>query len=240
MERLDRLLVSRGGFSRKEAQKLIKSGAVTAGGEVCKNPDRKFDADSVTISVGGRELITDKHIYIMLNKPKGVVSATFDNLDRTVIDILPEELKRPGLFPAGRLDKDTEGLLIITDDGDLAHRMLSPKKHVEKKYIATLDGEITDGVISRFESGVTLSDGYVCMPARLEIEENSGGRKGIVTVCEGKFHQVKRMFSACGLKVVQLQRISIGNLYLDGNLPIGSAKLLTKLDIDAIFTVKMY
>lgn len=235
MERLDKLIASRGTLSRKDAQKQIRSGAVTVNGAVCRQIDCKVDPDTDKITVAGQAVCTDRHLYIMLNKPAGVVSATEDRREKTVLDILPEELKRPGLFPAGRLDKDTEGLLIITDDGDFAHRMLSPKKHVDKRYIAKLDGEITPEMITAFENGIIFRDGTRCLPAKLEILPETDGLSGIVTICEGKFHQVKKMFSAVGRKVVHLQRISIGNLYLDSKLPIGKAKKMTKLDIDAIF-----
>lgn len=240
MERLDKFISSRTAFSRKEVQKLIRSGQVEVNGEVCKTVDYKIDPESDSVKSGGQAVSADEHIYIMLNKPAGVVSATEDKRDKTVIDILPPELKRAGLFPAGRLDKDTEGLLIITDDGDFAHRILSPKKHVEKQYVAQLDGEITDEVIERFEQGIVLSDGTQCMPAKLKISSERGKKSGTVTICEGKYHQVKRMFAACGLKVVHLERISVGNLYLDGNLPRGSAKKLSKYDIDAIFIGKIH
>ncbi len=234
MERLDKYLASRGVGTRKEVQKLIKSGDVTVDGSVCKTIDRKIDAENTSVLVNGKP-IGEKYIYIMMNKPAGVVSATEDKRDKTVIDILPDELKRRGLFPAGRLDKDTEGLLIITNDGDFAHRMLSPKKHVEKRYVATVDGEINEGTIKRFEQGIELSDGYICMPAKLELTAKNNNNVGIVTICEGKFHQVKRMFAACGLNIVHLQRISIGNLYLDSNLPIGDCKTLTNLEIMQVF-----
>lgn len=234
MERLDKYLASRGVGTRKEVQKLIKSGAVTTDGDVCKIIDRKIDTEKTVVLVNGQS-VGEKYIYIMMNKPAGVVSATEDKRDKTVIDILPDELKRRGLFPAGRLDKDTEGLLIITNDGDFAHRMLSPKKHVEKRYVATLDGEINDEIIKKFEQGIVLSDGYKCMPAKLTPVSKNDNNVGIVTICEGKFHQVKRMFAACGLNIVHLQRISIGNLYLDSKLPIGDCKTLTKLEILQVF-----
>lgn len=240
MERLDKFIASRGELSRREAQKRIKCGEVTLNGKVCISPEKKLDPDSDRVELNGQAVCAERHIYIMLNKPAGVVSATKDSREKTVIDILPPELKRGGLFPAGRLDKDTEGLLIITDDGDFAHKILSPKKHVEKKYIAKLDGRITADTVRRFEQGITFSDGTQCMPAKLEIDEKSGGFTGTVTICEGKYHQVKKMFAVCGLKVVHLQRISVGNLYLDGKLPIGSAKKLSKLDIDAIFVGKIH
>lgn len=234
MDRIDKIIASQSTNSRKEAQRLIKSGAVFINGEVCKKTDHKIDTEKDVIKVNGQVLNYSKHIYIMMNKPGGVVSATEDKLDKTVLDILPDNMKRNGLFPAGRLDKDTEGLLIITNDGEFAHRMLSPKKHVEKKYIAELDGEITESVIGKFEEGVVFSDGTKCMPAKLELYKN-GKKTGLVTICEGKFHQVKKMFAVCGINVVHLKRISIGNLYLDSKLPIGCCKLLTNLDKELIF-----
>ncbi|HCA04993.1 MAG TPA: 16S rRNA pseudouridine(516) synthase [Ruminococcaceae bacterium] len=235
MERLDKILTQRGAGSRKEVQRLIRSGAVCVNGKPCKKPETKVNPSLDAVTVGGKPVDADKFIYIMLNKPAGVVSATRDNRDKTVLDILPEEYRRPKLFPAGRLDKDTEGLLIITNDGDFAHKMLSPVKKVYKQYEAVLDGEVTDSVISAFESGITFSDGTKCLPAELRVLKEGQKNRVIVKICEGKFHQVKKMFAACGLNVVHLKRISIGNLYLDSKLTIGSCKLLTKLDIEAIF-----
>lgn len=235
MERLDKILASQNVGSRREVQKLIKNGEVCVNGEICRKPETKVDVDSDEITVSGQAVNYQKYIYIMMNKPGGVLSATSDKHDKTVIDLLPDEYKRKGLFPAGRLDKDTEGLLIITDDGDFAHRMLSPKKHVEKKYIAKLDKEITDETIQRFKDGIVFADGTKCMPAKLEFESETDKKTGIVTICEGKFHQVKKMFICCGINVVHLQRISIGNLYLDSKLPIGCSKLMTNLDKELIF-----
>lgn len=239
MDRIDKILVSQGIGSRREVQKRIKSGEVTVNGEIIRKPEFKANAENDKIAVLGKVLNYSEHIYIMMNKPAGVVSASNDNHDKTVIDILPDEYKRKGLFPAGRLDKDTEGLLIITDDGDFAHRMLSPKKHVDKRYIARLDGEITEKIIQKFEQGIIFADGTKCLPAKLEIYNNNK-KTGLVTICEGKFHQVKKMFISCGLNVVHLQRISIGDLYLDGNLPIGGCKLLTNLDKKLIFVGNLY
>lgn len=182
----------------------------------------------------GQALNYSKHIYIMMNKPAGVVSATEDRQFKTVIDIIPEDMKRKGLFPVGRLDRDTEGLLLITDDGDFAHSITSPKKHVDKKYIAQLDGEITEDTVKAFSDGIEFSDGTKCRSAVLECDKNDK-KTGIVTICEGKYHQVKKMFLCCGLKVVHLQRISIGGLYLDSNLHIGECKLLTDLDKKSVF-----
>lgn len=239
MDRIDKILVSQGIGSRREVQKRIKSGEVTVNGEIIRKPEFKANAENDKIAVLGKVLNYSEHIYIMMNKPAGVVSASNDNHDKTVIDILPDEYKRKGLFPAGRLDKDTEGLLIITDDGDFAHRMLSPKKHVDKQYIAQLDGEITEKTIQNFKQGIIFADGTKCLPAKLEIYNNDK-KTGLVTICEGKFHQVKKMFISCGLNVVHLQRISIGDLYLDGNLPIGGCKLLTNLDKKLIFVGNLY
>lgn len=235
MDRLDKLLTERGYGSRKEAQRLIRSGAVCVNGAVCRQPDTKIDIDSDKLTVGGKAVDADKFVYIMMNKPAGVVSATEDKRDKTVVELVPPDMRRPGLFPAGRLDKDTEGLLILTNDGDFAHRMLSPRKKVYKQYRARLDGEVTEDMIKRFEEGVVLSDGTKCLPATLTIPDLSQKNVILVSICEGKFHQVKKMFASCGLRVVHLQRISIGNLYLDSNLTIGSCKLLTNLDIEDIF-----
>ena len=235
MERLDKYLASRGYGSRKDVQRLIKSGAVSVDGETFKSCETKIDTDSAQVTVNGQAVTGEEFVYIMMNKPSGYVSATEDKLDKTVLELVPPELRRRGLFPAGRLDKDTEGLLIITNDGDFAHRMLSPKKHVYKKYVAQLDGEITDETVRRFEEGIVFSDGTRCLPAKLEHRTKNDKNVGVVTICEGKFHQIKRMFAVCGLKVVHLQRISIGNLYLDGNLPIGGCKSLSNLQIKQVF-----
>ena len=235
MERIDKLLVQGGAGSRRDVQKIIRDGRVQINGESCKKPETKADENSDVITVDGQAVNCEKYIYIMMNKPAGVVSATVDNRDKTVIDILPREMKRSGLFPAGRLDKDTEGLLIITNDGDFAHRMLSPKKHVDKTYVAELDKPITEETVKRFKDGIIFADGTKCLPAKLEIGESIDNKIGIVTICEGKFHQVKKMFEACGIKVVHLKRISIGQLSLDSNLPIGSCKLMTNLDKKSVF-----
>ena len=176
------------------------------------------------MTLDGASVSYRRCVYYMLNKPAGVVSATEDRAERTVLDILPPELIRPGLFPAGRLDKDTTGLLIITDDGDYAHRMLSPKKHVTKVYIASLDRDPGGEIPERFAGGITLADGFTCMPARAEL---IGGSRVRVEICEGKYHQVKRMFAALGYKVVALERVSIGALSLDGSLAPGEVRELS-------------
>ncbi len=235
MERLDKILAAQGIGSRKEVQKLIKAKSVMVNGEIIVKPETKLEPESCEIKVKGQALNFQKHLYIMMNKPQGVVSATEDKDCKTVIDILPDEFKRKGLFPAGRLDKDTEGLLIITDDGDFAHKMLSPKKHIIKKYYAELDGEVTEDMVNMFSQGIVFKDGTKCLPAKLEILEKNSA---YVEICEGKFHQVKKMFNVCGLNVTFLKRISIGSLILDSNLTIGSSRMLTKYEKSAIFIVK--
>lgn len=235
MERLDKILVSQGIGSRKEVQKLIRSKRVTADGEVVTKPELKLDAEACSITVDGQALNVKKHIYLMLNKPQGYVSATEDNLHKTVLELVPKEFYRKGLFPAGRLDKDTEGLMIITDDGDFAHKILSPKNHVWKTYYAELDGEPDESAVERFEQGIVLDDGTKLMPAKMIL---LGNRRVRVKIMEGKYHQVKKMLASCGLKVTFLKRESVGGLNLDGNLPKGNCRELTNTDIDAIFLVK--
>lgn len=236
MERLDKVLVSQNIGSRSQVQKLIKEGSVCVNGVCTRLAQSKVNPEADEITVNGQAVSYSKYIYIMMNKPQGVLSASNDKKAKTVIDLLPEEYRRPGLFPAGRLDKDTEGLLIITNDGGFAHNILSPKKHVYKKYIAVLDGKITADTISAFEKGIVFADKTQCLPAKLEIDESDmNNTTGIVTICEGKFHQVKKMFACCGLNVVHLKRISVGGLQLDGNLPSGSCKLMANLDKEAIF-----
>ncbi len=235
MERLDKILTKQGIGSRKEVKKLIKAKSVMVNSEIIVKPETKLEPENCEIKINGQALNFQKHLYIMMNKPQGIVSATEDKDCKTVIDILPDEFKRKGLFPAGRLDKDTEGLIIITDDGDFAHKMLSPKKHIFKKYYAELDGEVTGDMVNRFSQGIVFKDGTKCQPAKLEILKKNSA---YVEICEGKFHQVKKMFNVCGLNVTFLKRISIGNLILDSNLTIGSSRMLTKNEKSAIFIVK--
>lgn len=240
MDRLDKILVSQNFGSRKEVHKLIKSGCVCVDGKVCKECDSKIEPQKNTVKVNGKPIDYEKYEYIMMNKPPGVLSASRDKKQKTVIDLLPPEFMRKGLFPAGRLDKDTEGLLIITDDGEYAHRMLSPKNHIAKRYIAKLDKEITDDTISSFKKGIIFADKTKCMPSELELLEENNNFVGIVTIYEGKFHQVKKMFATCGINVVHLKRISIGKLYLDSNLPIGKCKKLSNLDKELVFVGKLH
>ena len=231
-ERLDKFLSSQTALSRKEAQKAIKEKRVLLNGSVIRAVDTKVDTESDTVSLDGQPLSYQQYVYYMMDKPEGVVSATRDRAERTVLDLLPPELRRDGLFPAGRLDKDTTGLLLITDDGDYAHRMLSPKKHVQKRYIATLDREPDKSIISAFEAGIVLGDGTVCKSGQAE---TLGGCRVAVTISEGKYHQVKRMFAALGYHVEALRRVQIGGLALDTGLRPGEVRVLTAEEAKKVF-----
>ena len=230
--RLDKFISSQTAYSRSEIKTLIKKKSVLLNGETAKSADTRLDPESDRVSVEGREILYRQHVYYMLNKPQGVVSATEDRTERTVLDLLPDALKRPGLFPAGRLDKDTEGLLILTDDGDFAHRMLSPKKHVWKYYRATLDREPENSITEAFSTGITLSDGTACAPADiLSVDADTV----TLRLREGKFHQVKRMFASLGYTVTALERYRIGSLELDRSLSLGEMRPLTDKEQQAIF-----
>ena len=231
-ERLDKLISSATALSRRDAAKAIRDKRVCLNGSVCRLGDVKVDTDSDTVTLDGASLSFSRNVYYMMNKPAGVVSATEDREERTVIDILPDELRRRGVFPAGRLDKDTTGLLLLTDDGDFAHRMLSPKKHVDKTYIAQLDREPEADAGESFSSGLTLSDGTVCLPAEAQRLDDRLYR---VTLREGKYHQVKRMFAAIGSRVTSLKRVSIGGLSLDESLSEGETRELTAEELSKVF-----
>lgn len=216
-------------MSRKDVKTAVSHGKVTVNGAVVKLSDHKV-SESDEIFLGGNKISKNKHIYIVLNKPQGYVSATEDESQHTVLELVPPELFRKGLFPAGRLDKDTTGLMIITDDGDFAHRILSPKKHVRKSYAVTLDIPVTAEMKEAFEKGVALSDG-VCKPAGLAF----GGKYDCaVTLFEGRYHQIKRMFGCFGAKVTALKRISIGGFSLPENLPEGQCRELDESELDLI------
>ena len=235
MERLDKILSSQGICSRKEVKNFIKNKRIKINGTHPIKSDTKVDPENDIIEIDGEKLEYQKYIYIMMNKPQGVLSASDDRRAETVIDILPDNLKRKNLFPAGRLDKDTTGLLIITDDGEFAHNMLSPKKHVWKLYHAVLDGELTDEKKKILENRITLSDGTNFKPARVCIKDENNRREAEIEICEGKFHQVKKMFAFVELTVTKLDRIRIGNLYLDENLVEGGCRLLSPDEIQLIF-----
>ena len=222
--RLDRFFSSQSLASRKEVKALVRQGRITVNGETVKISDIQIDPECDIILLDGKNVFYKEHIYIMLNKPQGVVSATEDRQHRTVLDLVPPQLYRSGLFPAGRLDSDTEGFVLLTDDGDFAHRILSPKKHVPKTYEAVLDRPVNQTDIALFREGVTLSDGTVCMPAQLRVLKEGPHPLAEIVLREGKYHQIKRMFAACGKKVLFLKRTGIGGLFLDPALKPGECR----------------
>ena len=231
-ERVDKLLSSTGHWSRKEVKELIKRGCVKANGVTVHKPEEKYSVEHTVFLVHGQVVDCQSYVYLMLHKPAGVLSATEDRDQETVLDLLPEYLRRRKLFPVGRLDKDTEGLLLITDDGPLGHALLSPKKHVDKVYYAQVDGVITQEDVQTLAQGMTLGDGFVCLPAKLEPIED--GRACLVTLQEGKYHQVKRMLAACGKPVVYLKRLSMGTLELDRQLKKGAWRPLTIHELEGL------
>ncbi|MBC1947759.1 rRNA pseudouridine synthase [Listeria welshimeri] len=226
--RLDKLLSHTGFGSRKEVKPLLKSGAVVVNGTIQKDSKMQVNPDKDEITVHGTPVVYQEFVYFMLHKPQNVVSATEDNVSETVIDLLAQEDILTNPFPVGRLDKDTEGLLIITNDGTLAHNLLSPKKHIDKTYYAKIDGEVLLEDVKAFAEGIALDDGYICKPARLEIINPNEIK---VTIQEGKFHQVKRMFAARGKTVSYLKRISMGQLQLDESLELGKYRPLTETEL---------
>ena len=233
MERLDKIISSQGKYSRSEVKKLIKAGLVTLNGEKVKSADVKADAERDSITVDGESISYKKHIYIMLNKPQGVVSATDDPVHKTVIDLVPPALFRQGLFPAGRLDGDTTGFVLITDDGDFAHRILSPKNHIMKTYHATLAHALTEQDIKSFTEGIELRDGTLCLEAQVKMLTQEPP-VAEVKIHEGKYHQVKRMFAALGNRVIELKRVKMGGLDLDEGLREGECRELTAQELEAI------
>ncbi len=233
--RLDKYLVEMGMGTRSQMKEAAKNGRVRVNGIVEKGTERKIDPDSERVSLDGKEIFYVKMEYYLLNKPQGVVSATEDKFHKTVVDLI-EGRQRKDLFPVGRLDIDTEGLVLITNDGELAHRLLSPRHHVDKQYYGVVAGELPKDAARQFRQGITLSDGTVTMPAQLtELPDSDLAAKGntqvLVTIQEGKFHQVKRMFEALGCKVVYLKRMSMGPLKLDRTLKPGEYRALTEEEI---------
>ena len=233
-ERLDKFLASQGLGTRKEVGKLIRSGAVLVNGAPQRDPGAKVEPGADRVTAQGEEIRYQEFLTIMLNKPAGVLSATEDRRQTTVLDLLPEGLRRRGLFPAGRLDKDTVGLVLITDDGDFAHRLLSPRRHVEKRYLARLDGPVTREHIERFAAGTSLEDGTRCLPAFLRVAEDGAEPLAEISIQEGKYHQIKRMFLSVNRKVLWLKRISMGGLELDPTLPEGACRLLSAAEKEAV------
>ena len=222
MERLDKVLSNLGYGTRKEIKQVVRKGLIEVNGEIVKDNGMQIDPEVDKVLVNGEEIFYRKYIYLMMNKPDGVVSATFDNRDETVIDLLEIEHQVFEPFPVGRLDKDTVGLLLLTNDGELNHRLISPKWKVDKVYYAKIDKKVTEADIKKFKNGITLDDGYTCKEAKLEILESSdSGSEVMITIQEGKFHQVKRMFEAVDKSVVYLKRVEFGTLQLDEDLEEG-------------------
>lgn len=232
MERLDKRLVGTGNWSRKEAKELAKAGRVTVNGQVVRQSDVKVEETDL-IAVDGSPIEAAGPVYLMLHKPAGLVSATEDAREKTVLSLLPERYQKLGLFPAGRLDKDTEGLLLMTNDGALAHRLLAPKSHVDKVYYVEVDGTLNREDCAAVENGMTLGDGYTCLPGHLEVLED--GHSAYITLHEGKYHQIKRMMAARGKPVVYLKRLKFGPLELDPQLEKGRWRALTEEEISALF-----
>ena len=226
--RLDRLLSELGAASRSELRQIIRRGRVSVDGAVVTEPERRVDPEGSEIRLDGELLTYRRFRYFMMDKPAGVLSVTEDRKQKTVLDLLPPELKRLDLFPVGRLDKDTSGLLILTNDGDFAHRVISPKSGVEKRYRAEVEGVPDEADVKAFAEGLTLGDGTKCLPARLEI---TGANICYVTVMEGKNHQVKRMLASRGKPVVSLRRLSVGALELEEALGPGGFRELEKNDL---------
>lgn len=232
-QRIDKIITSQGTMTRAQVRRLLKSGAVTVNGKTVKDSGAHVQPETDIITVNGEPLRYRRFIYIMMNKPSGVLSASRDPKAQTVIDLLPKELCRAGLFPAGRLDKDTTGFVLITDDGDFAHKILSPSRRVEKLYEAQLDRPVGEKEAAAFADGLTLEDGFECLKAHLEpLGDNPPAAR--VTVCEGKFHQVKRMFAAVGATVVALKRLAIGGVRLDETLAPGECRELTENELNSI------
>ena len=231
-QRLDKFLSNQMNISRNDAKELIKKRFVTVNGDTAKLFDMKIDPERDAVSSEGKDVTYREHIYIMLNKPAGVVCATRDKLSETVLELIPGELRREGLFPAGRLDKDTVGFILITDDGGFAHDILSPKKHVDKKYFVILEKNITENDIELLKSGITIEVGEKCLPA----EAVTAGKQNeiFLTLREGKYHQVKRMAEALGNRVLYLKRVSIGGLALDENLKEGECREITKEELSLL------
>jgi 16S rRNA pseudouridine516 synthase len=236
--RLDKLLSNMGYGSRKDVKALVKSKQVTVNDIVVKDSGIKVDPNKDRILVDKDVVEYKPYIYLMMNKPPGVISATDDKYEKTVIDLLTPELQHYKPFPVGRLDKDTEGLLLITNDGQLAHQLLSPKKNVEKTYYARISGNVTEEDVFTFQEGVTLEDGYHTKPAKLNILSAGSQSEIEVSITEGKFHQVKRMFEAVDKKVVYLKRLSMGELDLDGSLKLGAYRDLNDKELSYCRSIK--
>ena len=227
MQRLDKVIASQGTRSRSETVRLIRAGQVTVNGVICRDPSTKIDADACEVMVSGEPLSYRQFVYIMLNKPAGILCVSRDPKVPTVVDLLPSDMKRKNLFPAGRLDKDTVGLVLLTDDGDLAHRLLAPKRDIVKRYLVRLDGPLSDEHCRAFANGITLADGTPCRPAELIILEQGDEPLAEVRITEGRYHQIKRMFGVLDRGVTWLKRVAIGAVELDPALSEGACRFLT-------------
>ncbi len=235
MKRIDKLIALNCNLSRKEARQLIKNGDVSVNGKTVLRAEELVDTEHDEVNVKGYSFTLRDHIYIMMNKPEGVISATTDSAKKTVIDLVPPELRRRSLFPCGRLDRDTTGLLIITDDGAYAHKLMSPAHHVSKTYVATLAREPGSAEIELLERGIVLEDGTECLPAKVNAFTEDGVFLAEITISEGKYHQVKRMFAATGNHVEKLRRISAGALCLDESLAPGECREMTEKEKELVF-----
>ena len=230
MERIDKIIATQTNYSRKEVKKLVLQKRVMVNGEIISKSDIKVDENNDKIEIDGNKINVKKYIYLILNKPKGYISATEDPKMPTILDLVPEQFSHRNLFPAGRLDKDTTGLMLITDDGEFAHNILAPKKHIKKVYKVEIDIPINEIMINEFENGVTLNDG-ICKTAGLEKLDTYIGK---VTLTEGRYHQIKRMFGCFGAKVVNLERIAMGNFQLPKDLKQGECRELIEKEIEEI------
>lgn len=234
VQRLDKILASTGRWSRREVKLLVRQGRVLADGRPAASPEEKYDPAVTALTVDGEDIGYRDVTWLMMNKPGGVLSATEDGQGTTVLDLLSPELRRIGLFPVGRLDKDTEGLLLLTNDGDLAHHLLSPRHHVDKVYFVRVAGRLTAADQAAFREGMILGDGLHCMPAELEILTAGENSEAHVTLREGKFHQVKRMLAALGKPVLYLKRVEMGKLPLDIKLASGDYRFLTEEELELL------
>ena len=230
--RLDKYLVAAGCCSRTEAKKIVRAGGVSVNGRVPKSSDEKIDPTRDEVIFCGKKVVYREFTYIMLNKPEGYVSATEDNREKTVLDLLPDEVNKSGLFPCGRLDKNTLGLMLITDDGDLAHQLLSPKKHVSKVYGFECREPLSDDDAKRLCAGVDIGEDHITKPAKIALDD--GRTSGRITIDEGKYHQIKRMFEAVDNKITYLERLEFGALKLDGSLERGQWRYLTDAEIASL------
>ena len=235
MERIDKIISSQLNITRNEARVFIKAKKVFLNGVPVTSLNKKADTEKDIVTVDGKEIFFKKYVYIMMNKPKGVISSTDGRKtgEKTVVDILPSDMKRRNLFPAGRLDKDTTGFMLITDDGEFAHRILSPKHHIPKTYIAVLDKPFDDALVKAFENGVEIGDD-VCMPAEISAKDGDFNT-AVVTIRQGMYHQIKRMFKKFGITVTELKRIKMGSLKLDENLAPGQCRYIESDEMSRFF-----